>query len=161
MVNAQTWEVSPLPLPPPQKKIQSSHLIKGFGNKSSSETQGQIVGTRESLNRRENMAQKKSKEQPEVPLGTMSYQTSSKRSPPFWLLIGVRKTQVFWHQSEAKTAATVWDGGVDVGSMWGRCGVNVGSMWGRCRVDVGSMWGLCRVDVGSMWGRCGVDVGSM
>ena len=25
----------------------------------------------------------------------MSYQTSSKRSPPFWLLIGARKTQVF------------------------------------------------------------------
>ena len=36
----------------------------------------------------------------------MSYQTSSKRSPPFWLLIGARKTQVFWHQSEARTAAT-------------------------------------------------------
>ena len=53
----------------------------------SSETQGQIVGTRESLNRRKNMAQKKSKEQPEEPLGTMSYQTSSKRSPLFWLLI--------------------------------------------------------------------------
>ena len=27
----------------------------------------------------------------------MSYQTSSKRSPPFWLQIGARKTQVFWH----------------------------------------------------------------
>ena len=39
----------------------------------------------------------------------MSYQTSSKRSPPFWLLIGARKTQVFWHQSEARTAATVWN----------------------------------------------------
>ena len=36
----------------------------------------------------------------------MSYQTSSKRSPPFWLLM------VFWHQSEARTAATVlnWSG---------------------------------------------------
>ena len=34
---------------------------------------------------------KKSKEQREEPLGTMSYQTSSKRSPPFWLLIGARK----------------------------------------------------------------------
>ena len=33
------------------------------------------------------------------PLGTMSYQTGSKRSPPFWLLIGARKTQVFRHQS--------------------------------------------------------------
>ena len=52
----------------------------------SSETQGQIVGARESLNRGENMAQKKSKERPEEPLGTMSYQTSSKRSPPFWPL---------------------------------------------------------------------------
>ena len=52
---------------------------------------------------------KKSKEWREEPLGTMSYQTSSKRSPPFWLLIGARKTQVFWHQSEARTAATVWN----------------------------------------------------
>ena len=52
---------------------------------------------------------KKSKERREEPLGTMSYQTSSKRSPPFWLLIGPRKTQVFWHQSEARTAATVWN----------------------------------------------------
>ena len=34
---------------------------------------------------------KKSKERREEPLGTMSYQTSSKRSPPFWLLIGARK----------------------------------------------------------------------
>ena len=34
---------------------------------------------------------KKSKEQREEPLGTMSYQTSFKRSPPFWLLIGARK----------------------------------------------------------------------
>ena len=52
---------------------------------------------------------KKSNERREEPLGTMSYQTSSKRSPPFWLLIGARKTQVFWHQSEARTAATVWN----------------------------------------------------
>ena len=57
----------------------------------SSETQGQIVGARESLNRRENMAQEKSKERWEEPLGTMSYQTNSKRSPPFCLLIGARK----------------------------------------------------------------------
>ena len=35
---------------------------------------------------------KKSKERREEPLGTTSYQTSSKRSPPFWLLIGARKT---------------------------------------------------------------------
>ena len=39
---------------------------------------------------------KKSKGRIEEPLGTMSYQTSSKRSPPFWLLIGARKTQVFF-----------------------------------------------------------------
>ena len=76
---------------------------------ASSETLGQIVGARESLNRRKNVAQKKSKERVEEPLGTMSYQTSSKRSPPFWLLIGARKTQVFWHKSEARTAATVWN----------------------------------------------------
>ena len=50
---------------------------------SSSETQGQIKGARESLNGRKNIyGTKKSKERRE-PLGTMSYQTSSKRSPPF------------------------------------------------------------------------------
>ena len=52
---------------------------------------------------------KKRKERREEPLGTMSYQTSSKRSTPFCLLIGARKTQVFWHQSEDRTAATVWN----------------------------------------------------
>ena len=76
---------------------------------SSSETQGQIVEARESLNGRENIAQKKSKERPEEPLGTMSHQTSSKRSPPFWLLIGARKLVFFWHQSDARTAAAVWN----------------------------------------------------
>ena len=77
---------------------------------SSSETQGQIKGARESLNGQKNIyGTKKSKERREEPLGTMSYQTSSKRSPPFWLLIGARKTQVFWHQSEARTAATIWN----------------------------------------------------
>jgi len=30
---------------------------------------------------------KKSKERREEPLGTMSYETSSKRSPPFWLAL--------------------------------------------------------------------------
>ena len=76
----------------------------------SSETQGQIVGARESLNRRKNIyGTKKSKERREEPLGTMSYETSSKRSPPFWLLIGARKLVFFWHQSEARTAATVWN----------------------------------------------------
>ena len=39
----------------------------------------------------------------------MSYQTSSKRPPPLWLLIGARKLVFFWHQSEARTAATVWN----------------------------------------------------
>ena len=77
---------------------------------SSSETQGQIKGARESLNERKNIyGTKKSKERREEPLGTMSYQTSSKRSPPFWLLISARKTQIFWHQSEARTTATVWN----------------------------------------------------
>ena len=104
--------------------IQPSHSCKGFRSKTlkampcsgahycpSSETQGQIKGARESLNGRRNIyGTKKSKEQREEPLGTMSYQTSSKRSPPFWLLIGARKTQVFWHQSEARTAATVGTG---------------------------------------------------
>ena len=56
----------------------------------SSETQGQIVGTRKSLKAGgKRYGTKKSKERREEPLGTMSYQTSSKRSPPFWLLIGV------------------------------------------------------------------------
>ena len=76
---------------------------------SSSETQGQIAGARESLNRRENISQEKSKERWEEPLGTMSYQTSSKRSPPFCLLIGARKLVFFWHQSEDRTASTVWN----------------------------------------------------
>ena len=77
---------------------------------SSSETQGQIKGARESLSGRKNIyGTKKSKERREEPLWTMSYQISSKRSPPFWLLIGARKTQVFWHQSEARAAATVWN----------------------------------------------------
>ena len=52
---------------------------------------------------------KKSKERQKEPLGTMSYQTSSKRLPPFCLLIGQKNTKVFWHQSEARTAATVWN----------------------------------------------------
>ena len=41
--------------------------------------------------REEKYGTKKSKERREEPLGTMSYQTSSKLSPPFWLLIGARK----------------------------------------------------------------------
>ena len=41
--------------------------------------------------RAEKYGSKKSKERREEPLGTMSYQTSSRRSSPFWLLIGARK----------------------------------------------------------------------
>ena len=59
--------------------------------------------------RAEKCGAKKSKERREEPLGTMSYQTSSKRSPQFWLLIGARKLVFFWHQSEARAAATVWN----------------------------------------------------
>ena len=59
--------------------------------------------------RTEKCGTKKSKERREELLGTMSYQTSSKRSPPFCLLIGQKNTKVFWHQSEARTAATVWN----------------------------------------------------
>ena len=59
--------------------------------------------------RAEKCGTKKSKERREEPLGTISYQTSSKRSPQFWLLIGAKKTQVFWHQSEARTTVTFWN----------------------------------------------------
>ena len=45
--------------------------------------------------RAEKYGTKKSKEWREEPLGTMSYQTSSKRSPLFWLLIGGRKLVFF------------------------------------------------------------------
>ena len=88
-----------------RKVIISSSCLE-----ASSETQGQIKGARESLKGRKNIyGTKKSIERREEPLGTMSYPTSSKRSPPFWLLIGARKTQVFWHQSEARAAAAVWN----------------------------------------------------
>ena len=42
----------------------------------------------------------------------MSYQISSKRSPPFWLLIGASKLLCFSAQSEGRTAAAVcnWSG---------------------------------------------------
>ena len=59
--------------------------------------------------RAEKYGTKKSKQRREEPLVTMSYQTSSKRSPPFCLLIGQKNTKVFWHQSEVRTAATVWN----------------------------------------------------
>ena len=57
----------------------------------------------------EKYGMKKSKEPREEPLGSMSYQTSSKWSPPFGLLIGQKNTKVFWHQSEVRTAVTVWN----------------------------------------------------
>ena len=50
--------------------------------------------------RAEKYGTKKSKERREEPLGTMSYQTSSKWSLPFWLLIGARKLLCFSAQSE-------------------------------------------------------------
>ena len=52
----------------------------------SSETQGQIVGAEGKSKRAGQYGTQKSKERREEPLGTMSYQTSSKRSPSFWLL---------------------------------------------------------------------------
>ena len=52
---------------------------------------------------------KKSKQRREEPLGTMSYQTSSKLSRSFWLLIGARKLLRFSTQSEGRTVATVWN----------------------------------------------------
>ena len=52
---------------------------------------------------------KKSKERREQPLGTMSYQTSSKLSQLFLLLIGARKLLCFSAQSEGRTAATIWN----------------------------------------------------
>ena len=58
--------------------------------------------------RAEKYGTKKSKERREEPPGTLSYQTSSKRSPPFRLLIGARKRLCFSDQSEARTVATVF-----------------------------------------------------
>ena len=52
--------------------------------------------------RAENYGTKKSKERREESLGTMSYQTSSKLSRSFWVLIGARKRLCFSAQSEGK-----------------------------------------------------------
>ena len=57
--------------------------------------------------RAEKYGTKKSKERREEPLGTMSYQISSKRWSPFCLLIGARKLLYFSAQSEGRTTATV------------------------------------------------------
>ena len=57
-----------------------------LGSEASSETKGQIVGAaggEGKPKRAEKYGTKKSKERQEEPLRTMSYQTSSKRSPPF------------------------------------------------------------------------------
>ena len=79
------------------KLLKNRSLFHKYGDSSTQHPRrprGQIKGARESLNGRKNIyGTKKSKERREEPLGTMSYQTSSKRSPPFWLLIGARKTQ--------------------------------------------------------------------
>ena len=57
---------------------------------------GAASGGEGKAKRAEKCATKKSKERWKEPLGTMAYQTSSKRSPPFWLLIGIRKLVFFW-----------------------------------------------------------------
>ena len=73
---------------------------------------GADSGGEEKSKRAEKYGTKKSEGRREEPLGTMSYQTNSKRSPPFWLLIGQKSTKVFWYQSAARTAVTVgnWSG---------------------------------------------------
>ena len=73
------------------------------------ETQGADSRGEGKSKREEKYGTKKSKERREEPLGTMFYQTSSKRSPPFCLLIGQKNTKFFSHQSEARTATTVWN----------------------------------------------------
>ena len=60
-----------------------SPILGGPGEDSEGERKSKRV---------EKYGTKKSKERREEPLGTMSYQTSSKRSPPFWLLIGQKNT---------------------------------------------------------------------
>ena len=57
--------------------------------------------------RAEKYGTKKSKERREESLLTMSYQTSSKRSPPFCLLIGQKNTKVFWHQTKLRKSETL------------------------------------------------------
>ena len=68
------------------------HLIRGciLGDP------GADSGCKRKSKRAEKYGTKKSKERRDEPLGTMSYQTSSKRSPPSWLLIGARKLLCFF-----------------------------------------------------------------
>ena len=106
----------------PLQGMQSSKLglLKGylFYQKCYIHIKGLVVGPRGILGdpgvdsggvgkskRGKKYGTKKSKERRQEPLGTMSYQSSSKRSPPFCLLIGQKNTKVFWHQSEVRTAA--------------------------------------------------------
>ena len=86
-----------------QHKLAKKHSV-AFEGKIILGDPGVDSGGEGKSKRAEKYGTKESKERREEPLGTMSYQTSSKRSPPFWLLIGARKTQVFCHQSEARNA---------------------------------------------------------
>ena len=78
-------------------------LLLSSSSSSSSETQGQIVGARESLNGRKNMARRKVKNGEKSPLG----QCLTRPVPNG--LIGARKLLCFSAQSEARTTATVWN----------------------------------------------------
>ena len=92
--------------------IVFSGVVNWFASRDvpvkSSETQGQIVGARESLNGREKMARRKVKNWGRSPLGTMSYQTSSKQSRPFWLLTSARKRLCFSARSERRPYGPVF-----------------------------------------------------
>ena len=111
MICKMQWNSPPPPPPPPPRESptqpttmrEAEHVRTILGDP------GADSGDEGKSKRAGKCGAKKSKERREEPLGTMSYQTSSKRSPPFCLLIGARKTQVFWHQSEDRTAATVWN----------------------------------------------------
>ena len=84
--------------------IRTSHLFKLIPGDPGADSGGEGKSKRA-----EKYGTKKSKERREEPLATISYQTSSKRSPPFWLLIGARKLLCFSVQSKGRTAATVWN----------------------------------------------------
>ena len=79
----------------PNQFSQNPVQIANTSRCTSSETQGEGKSKRE-----EKYGTKKSKERREEPLGialgTMYYQTSSKRSPPFCLVIGARKLLCFF-----------------------------------------------------------------
>ena len=81
---------------------------------------GADSGGEEKSKRAEKYGTKKSKERREEPLGTTSYQTSSKRSPPFWLLIGARKLVFFWHQSESAPIAVLTESLISLQLCWSR-----------------------------------------